>query len=77
MKRLLVHLGVAVALTIPALGFAHDMDAQHGVLGKVTFPTSCNPEVQASFERAVAMLHSFWYSAGEDAFRDVLKRDPQ
>ena len=23
------------------------------------------------------MLHSFWYSAGEKAFRDVLKDDPQ
>ena len=34
-------------------------------------------KVQPAFERAVAMLHSFWYSAGEQAFRDVLKEDPQ
>jgi len=34
-------------------------------LGKVTFPTSCDPKAQAHFERGVAMLHSFWYSAGE------------
>ena len=77
MKSLLVHLTVAVALTTPSFGFAHEMDMQHGVLGKVTFPTSCDPKVQPAFERAVAMLHSFWYSAGEEAFRDVLKGDAQ
>src|SRR5208283_4789024 len=46
-------------------------------LGHVSFPTSCDPKVQAAFERAVAMLHSFWFSAGEEAFRQVLKDDPQ
>ena len=56
---------------------AHDTDSQTGPLGKVSFPTSCDPKVQPAFERAVAMLHSFWYSAGEKAFRDVLKDDPQ
>src|SRR5262249_50045235 len=72
-----------VALLSLAVGFAvsapqaHDTDSQSGPLGKVTFPTSCDPNVQASFERAVVMLHSFWYSAGEQAFRDVLKADPQ
>jgi hypothetical protein len=30
-------------------------------LGKVSFPTSCAPAVQAEFERAVALLHSFWF----------------
>jgi tetratricopeptide (TPR) repeat protein len=72
-----MYLAVAAALVGPAVGLAHETDSQTGVLGKVTFPTSCDPKVQASFERAVAMLHSFWYSAGEQAFRDVLKSDPQ
>jgi len=45
-------------------------------LGKVTFPTSCDPKVQAEFERGVAMLHSFWFSATEKTFRDVLVQDP-
>ena len=34
-------------------------------LGKVNFPTSCDPKVQAHFERGVAMLHSFWFGAGK------------
>jgi tetratricopeptide (TPR) repeat protein len=58
-----------LALAVPAL-------AQQEKLGKVTFPNSCDAKVQAQFERGVAMLHSFWYSAGEKAFRDVLAQDP-
>jgi len=65
---------VALALHVPAC--ADEGHAHGGHLGKVSFPTSCDPKVQPAFERAVAMLHSFWYSAGEQAFRDVLKDDP-
>jgi hypothetical protein len=65
-----------VVLALPAAGRAHDMESHGGPLGKVSFATSCHPKVQPAFERAVAMLHSFWYSAGEKAFRDVLRDDP-
>ena len=37
-------------------------------LGQVMFSTSCTPEVQEDFNRAVAMLHSFWYQKSEKAF---------
>src|SRR5687768_12203248 len=58
------------------LAQAHDPAREAGELGKVRFETSCDPRVQPAFERAVAMLHSFWYSAGEKAFRDILVADP-
>ena len=58
-----------IALTLPAY-------AQQEKLGGVSFPTSCDPKVQAQFERGVAMLHSFWFGAGEQTFRDVLVQDP-
>ncbi|HMH68838.1 MAG TPA: hypothetical protein VK519_13075, partial [Pinirhizobacter sp.] len=45
-------------------------------LGKVTFATSCTPKVAHDFERAVALLHSFAYTASEKAFRDVATADP-
>ena len=77
MKLRLLHLSFLLSLAIHGLAQAHDTDSQTGPLGKVSFPTSCDPKVQPAFERAVAMLHSFWYSAGEKAFRDVLKDDPQ
>jgi hypothetical protein len=56
------------------------MDETHAghvmAVGTVDFVNSCAPAVQADFARGVAMLHSFWYSAGEQAFRDVLAKDP-
>jgi hypothetical protein len=45
-------------------------------LGTVAFANSCAPQAQESFERGVALLHSFAFVAGEQAFRDALNRDP-
>jgi hypothetical protein len=45
-------------------------------LGIVSFANSCAPEAQESFERGVALLHSFAFAAGAQAFRDALERDP-
>ncbi len=52
----------------------------HGVpekLGKVSFPISCTPAVQDEFNRGVALLHSFAYSAARSEFQGVATRDPQ
>lgn len=51
----------------------------HGVpekLGTVSFPISCHPAVQQEFDRAVALLHSFAYSAAERTFQSVAAQDP-
>ena len=45
-------------------------------LGKVSFPTSCDPKVQPLFERGVALLHSFWFGEGLKAFTAVTEQDP-
>src|SRR5258708_918179 len=45
-------------------------------LGKVSFANSCAPAAQASFERGVALLHSFWFREGERTFREALELDP-
>jgi hypothetical protein len=44
-------------------------------LGRVVFPVSCAPKAQARFERAMALLHSFWWEEGGRAFRDVARVD--
>ena len=52
----------------------------HGVpekLGRVSFPVSCAPVVQEQFNRGVALLHSFAYTAAEDAFKGVAEQDPR
>ena len=77
MKFRMRHLPFLLALVVHGPAGAHDTDSQAGQLGKVSFPSSCDPKVQPAFQRAVAMLHSFWFSAGEKAFRDVLANDPQ
>src|SRR5262245_38653328 len=45
-------------------------------LGKVTFPTSCDPKVQPAFERGVALLHSFWFPEARKVFLQVVQDDP-
>src|SRR2546427_475167 len=45
-------------------------------VGTVHFATSCSAAVQQDFERAVAMLHSFWFSASTSAFTAVAQSDP-
>src|SRR6266508_355408 len=63
---------VALILVIPGLIRAQSKDR----LGTVDFQNSCSPAVQESFQRAVAMLHSFRYAETERAFREVLAQDP-
>src|SRR5688572_2729733 len=49
----------------------------HGVtgLGKVNFPNSCSPAVQEQLQSAVAMLHSFFYSAAKRSFEEIAQQD--
>src|SRR5882672_12317071 len=53
---------------------AHDHPVPE-TLGKVSFPISCNPLVQQEFNRGVALLHSFAYTAAEKSFQQVAERD--
>ena len=45
-------------------------------VGKVTFPITCAPDVQADFARGVALLHSFFYEEARRVFTSVAERDP-
>src|SRR5712692_115957 len=63
---------VFLLLGIPVFGQAQSKDQ----LRKVDLQNSCSPAVQESFQRSVAMLHSFRYAETEKAFREVLAQDP-
>ena len=76
MKLRALAAGAAALLLASKVAFADEGHEVHGQVGKVNFANSCSPAVQADFLRGVAMLHSFWYSAGEQTFRDVLAKDP-
>src|SRR5688572_25310475 len=72
--------GLAVAaLALPlALGDTASAQADNPSerLGEVHFPVSCD-NVQDDFDRAVALLHSFWFGPADRAFRDIAAKDPQ
>ncbi len=45
-------------------------------LGRVYFPTSCQPEAQTAFTRGLALLHSFAYAEAAQAFQEAAASDP-
>lgn len=47
-----------------------------GRVGSVHFPVTCTPELQGDFDRAVAILHSFFYEESERQFASIASRDP-
>lgn len=67
---------LAFLLTITSISLAQSAEEASEQLGRVSFANSCTPNVQVTFERAVALLHSFWWKEGERTFREVLEHDP-
>ena len=71
---------MAAILLIAAIPAQAQQDHAHaaveGHLGTVAFNNSCTQAAQADLLRGVAMLHSFWYTAGEKSFRAALATDP-
>ena len=65
----------AVGLSTVALA-GGAIGQQDEKLGKLSFATSCDPKVQAEFERGVAMIHSFWFLIARRTFEGVLQQDP-
>ena len=85
MKRLAWLLLFSFLFTLTAVAIStNDDDKEHHhhedftetQLGTVRFPISCNPAVQKSFDRGVALLHSFWYEEAEKEFVQIAKDDP-
>jgi len=65
---------LTAALTVGAFGQQGQQPEEK--LGAVSFPTSCDPKVQAEFERGVAMIHSYWFLVAKRTFEGVLAQDP-
>ncbi len=73
-----------LACIVAALVSGHAFAAQEQApskapeqLGTVQFATSCQPAVEKEFNRAMALLHSFWTNDAIASFRSVLEQDPQ
>ena len=70
-------LSFALAVATPALA-QHDHPEGGDLVGTagVSFQTSCAPALRQDFNRAVALLHSFWFAQAISAFNGVLEKDP-
>ncbi len=66
---------IVVVLGLFALTGAASARAEEK-LGTVSFDNSCAASVQGELQRAVALLHSFWWKEADDAFAAVLAHDP-
>src|SRR5258705_15367 len=81
MRTFVLALGLATTLAlIPGRLLAqHEHEHAHAVperLGLVHFPTSCRRALQPTFERGVALLHSFAYAKAASTFEEVAAKDP-
>jgi hypothetical protein len=75
----MMRLVIILTCLLPALLVAQEMHDHPAPekLGTVSFATSCKPETQQEFNRAVALLDSFAYKTAAEAFQSVAEQDPQ
>jgi hypothetical protein len=67
---------LAAAAAIAAMiGSAAAQQAADDHLGTVHFPISCTA-MQGKFDRAVALLHNFFYPETVKAFQAIIQEDP-
>ena len=71
---------ICVALSMLAaphvLAQGEEHDHEHGALGDVNFPVSCNAQAQQRFNTAAALLYSFYWERVDEAVAAVLQADP-
>jgi tetratricopeptide (TPR) repeat protein len=77
MRRVILGLSLLLAVVLWSTpGQSHEASGTGGQLGQVHFPVTCNPAAQAQFDRAVALLHSFWFAPAIKTFTAVADLDP-
>src|SRR5437762_1845170 len=70
--------GMPIRMALAGLLFAAALwgdDEHRHDLGTVRFAVSCTPAAQKTFERGMALLHSFWYDEAEKTFSEVVRTD--
>jgi hypothetical protein len=78
-----IALAFVLFASVPLLGQGHSHDGHdHGELdlgniGKAHIETSCNEGAQQEIDRGVALIHSFWYTEAEKAFRRAAAVDAE
>jgi predicted Zn-dependent protease len=66
-----------VMLRAQRAGHEHASLSSEEGLGHVHMQTSCSDRVAVDFDRALALLHNFWYNRALQRFNQVAKNDPE
>ena len=78
--KLVIGLAASLVLFAAPPAFAQHDHAAAGAdqvgSDSVSFLTSCTPALRQDFNRAVALLHSFWFAQAIAAFEGVAAKDP-
>jgi tetratricopeptide (TPR) repeat protein len=65
---------LAFAFSMPTTQHEHSYPQEEG-FGRVHMDISCSATVAADFDRALALLHNFWYARALARFNEVAKKD--
>ena len=81
MRTVLAAILVSVPLTVLAEMHSHG-DHDHGApdlgnIGEARLETSCADAARSEIDRGVTLIHSFWYTEAEAAFRRAAESDSQ
>jgi hypothetical protein len=74
---LLPALGLALALPALSKQCPRPSPGSEEGFGRVHMDISCVPAVAPEFDRALALLHNFWYARALERFNQVIKKDSQ
>jgi tetratricopeptide (TPR) repeat protein len=81
MKPLTLAIFVAVVLPVTLVtqheGHEPPSTGSEEGWGRAHMQTSCAPAVSVDFDRALALLHNFWYARAFERFNQVAKNDPE
>jgi len=71
--------GALFLVSLSGFGYAQESHQhEHGAaekIGRVHFAITSDAATQEEFDRAVAMLHSFWYEKASEAFSEIARRN--
>jgi hypothetical protein len=67
---------LAVTMLAQDIHLQHSDSGPDEGFGRVHMDISCSPAVATDFDRALALLHNFWYVRALERFNQILKNDP-
>src|SRR5258705_324825 len=81
-RRFAIYLLIMLSFGAPGLAqevgeHVHASPGSEEGLGLAHMEISCSPAVAAKFERALALLHNFWYGRALEGFQQVSNLDPE